>query len=394
MRLLIICCCFFIFLLYLILEKIYLSSIVDDVPIRICITGSRGKSSVVRLVHAALIRNDIKALGKTTGSRSSLLLPDGTEENIYRRGPQSILEQRKILRKAHSHGVDAYVIETMSIRPEYRFVEARRILKPNLIGVTKITKDHLSEMGNDKKEIVEGMVTGIPPGRKVVVIDKDFLEYPIKFPQNSEIEKVRSSEKDNDLIEKVLANLDYWEFEENVRLALKIAEQANISPERATKGMMSTRPDAGALRAWKLPESGQEGDFIGVSAFAANEPESTEKALEIAKRRLSVDFSHLMGLLNLRKDRGSRTLQWKDALIEGRFNSFDRIYVIGEQATKFQNMLREEVYVEAMKFRNPEDLMSKLSSFSGEGGIIFGFGNVKGAGEQLIEHWSNAGESI
>ncbi|MCK7480234.1 MAG: hypothetical protein M0C28_25450 [Candidatus Moduliflexus flocculans] len=76
----------------------------EPVPLRIGVTGTRGKSSVTRLIAAALRGSGRRTLAKTTGSRPMLILPDGTEREIPRPGPATILEQKRLLRIARAEG--------------------------------------------------------------------------------------------------------------------------------------------------------------------------------------------------------------------------------------------------------------------------------------------------
>ncbi len=395
MRLIIVSSCLFVYLLYLAIERAYLSSIIDDIPIRICITGSRGKSSVVRLVHFALNQNGVRTLGKTTGSRPSLLLPGGREKEIYRRGPQSILEQRKILKLARHYDVDAFVIEMMSIKPEYKYAESVKILKPGILGVTRITVDHISEMGNSKKEVTEAVAASLPDDASVVVGDNDFLSYSSRLLESSETVQVRGSEGTKSITKKVLDNLDHWEFEENVQLALAIADQANIPPEKASKGMYRTNPDLGSLRAWSLIQPKSNKETIVVNGFAANDPESTEIVFNKMKSKVSVEGKHLAGLLNLREDRGGRTRQWKRALTEGFISFFDWLYVTGNQAKEFEKLFGESsTTVQGVNFTDPESFTSHMSQNLGKEAIIFGFGNIGGAGKDLVHYWSEQGDIL
>ena len=56
-------------------EAIRLRRGLGAVPIRIHVNGSRGKSSVTRLIAAGLRESGLRILAKTTGSRARLILP-------------------------------------------------------------------------------------------------------------------------------------------------------------------------------------------------------------------------------------------------------------------------------------------------------------------------------
>ena len=199
---------------------------------------------MVRLVHAGLRGAGLTVLGKTTGSRPSLLLPDGTEEEIKRRGPASILEQRKTLRRASEYGVDAYVIEAMSINPEYQRVEARSILEPNIVGVTRLALDHLSEMGDSLEGIANSIAESIPSEARVIVGDENLGKYASRS-----LEGLESGKPDTAVVKEVSDSLDYLEFDENIRLSLALASEVAESSEAVIGGTCKAAPEPGSLRA-------------------------------------------------------------------------------------------------------------------------------------------------
>jgi folylpolyglutamate synthase/dihydropteroate synthase len=58
----------------------------NNVKIRIHVNGTRGKSSVSRLIAGAFREAGYKTLCKTTGTFASIIFPDGHEELINRKG--------------------------------------------------------------------------------------------------------------------------------------------------------------------------------------------------------------------------------------------------------------------------------------------------------------------
>ncbi|HHS51000.1 MAG TPA: poly-gamma-glutamate synthase PgsB, partial [candidate division Zixibacteria bacterium] len=84
---------------------------IERIGIRIHVNGTRGKSSVTRLIAGALREAGVRTVAKTTGSLPQLILPDGTEEPIVRLGSPNIHEQIGIIRKAVALGAEALVIE-------------------------------------------------------------------------------------------------------------------------------------------------------------------------------------------------------------------------------------------------------------------------------------------
>jgi len=69
---------------------------IDKVPIRILVNGTRGKSSVTRLITGGLQAGGLRTLGKTTGTKPRYIYPDGSEIPIERVGRANIIEQLKV----------------------------------------------------------------------------------------------------------------------------------------------------------------------------------------------------------------------------------------------------------------------------------------------------------
>ncbi|MEI6197433.1 MAG: poly-gamma-glutamate synthase PgsB, partial [Verrucomicrobiota bacterium] len=92
------------------------------VPIRIHVNGTRGKSSVTRLIWAALREAGIPTVAKTTGAAPRLLLPDGSERPVKRHGKPNIREQLRTLLLARRLGARAVVLECMALAPELQWI--------------------------------------------------------------------------------------------------------------------------------------------------------------------------------------------------------------------------------------------------------------------------------
>lgn len=371
------------------LERAGLAQARGKVPLRVCVTGTRGKSSVTRLTAAALRASGIKVAAKTTGSRPMLIFPDGREEEIRRSGLPSILEQKRVLRWAARLGADALVAEMMSIRKETLGAESRRILRPRILGITNVRLDHLDDMGRTKSEIAATMAAAIPLDSVV------FLPAAADDPAFRAAAKRRGSEIRIVPGEDALPGLPELEFGENARLALAVAEEAGVDRGIALRGMAAAVPDFGGLKIWILKEAGTP--VACMSLFAANEPESTRAALLEALGRLPAPPASLVGLLNLRADRGDRTRQWLDALEDGFFDRFDRLVFIGDHARALGRRKRwsrrVRPGVSALVSRKPEAIMAGLRPMIRDGSVVAGLGNMGGAGEALVEYWARIGEA-
>src|SRR5687767_2252726 len=103
-----------ILIIYLIAEYLIHSVRLKSIPIRIHVNGTRGKSSVTRLIAGALRERGIKTLAKTTGTLPRMIMADGKEYPIYRPGGANIIEQLRIIDWAVYNNAEALVIECMA----------------------------------------------------------------------------------------------------------------------------------------------------------------------------------------------------------------------------------------------------------------------------------------
>src|SRR6058998_2837088 len=88
------------------------------IPVRVHVNGTRGKSSVTRLIAGGLRAGGPRTFAKTTGTAARMILPDGSEVSVYRIGPPNIIEQTRIVRRAVETGAEALVVECMAVTPE------------------------------------------------------------------------------------------------------------------------------------------------------------------------------------------------------------------------------------------------------------------------------------
>jgi len=100
-----------------------------NLPIRVHINGSRGKSSVTRLVAAGLRAGGLKTVAKTTGSAPRIIDQNGNDKIIHRLRSASIGEQVKLLRYFAQDKPDALVIECMAVQPVYQWVAEQKMVK-------------------------------------------------------------------------------------------------------------------------------------------------------------------------------------------------------------------------------------------------------------------------
>jgi poly-gamma-glutamate synthase PgsB/CapB len=178
-------------------------------------------------------------------------------------------------------------------------------------------------------------------------------------------------------------------FEQNFRLALAVVEFLGKDRDKAYRAALRAAPDFGGLKVWKGKKDSSLNGWFFVSAFASNDPETTKDVLvKLAKRGLFTGKKRI-GLLNLRKDRGSRTMQWWDALQDEKAFEFDRLVFVGEHALALRDKLKRRLKPEISVFREkkPEDLITQIATLEKDEAVVFGMGNMGGIGRLLVDYW-------
>ena len=282
----------------------------------------------------------------------------------------------------------------MSIGGECLSTESRRIVRPGLLALTNVRLDHLEAMGGTKEEIARTLAAAFPAAAAVFLPAEE--SRPV-FRNTAARLRSRLVEVGETTFGE--GDLPPGEFEPNLRLALAILEHAGVDRAMALRGIRRTRPDFGSLKIWRAVFGTPPRAAFCVSAFSANDPESSAAALAKARELLPPSAGPFVGLLCLREDRGDRTLQWIRAAGAGFFDGFESVAVLGSPAPAVRRRLRKAIGAGLQKFSfdtdpNPEALMSGLVSSAerGAGGpVVVGLGNIVGPGEGFVRYWSEVG---
>lgn len=380
----------------LLMERLRVTKKKQHIPLRICVTGTRGKSSVARFIAGSLREAGKKVMAKTTGSRPVIIQPDGTESLIVRKGRPNILETKDIIDQAARSGVDVLVTELMSINPECMYSESVQMLDPSIMVFTNIRPDHQEQWGYSKSSLLNTFSRAVPEKCTLFLPEEESRVLFVKgaLPSGVEI-KIVSQNTGTDLSARINRSFPN-EFKQNIRVALAVAEFLGIESGTALKGMERARPDFGSLRAWEAGWSCAEKKYLAISAFAANDPLSTQMVLnKIQESGLGYN-KKLIGILNLREDRADRTLQWLREFRAGRIHNVDRLILTGAHAAPFKRRLNPPGPLEAevIKEQEPEQFLNQILEKERDKDILLlGMGNMQGLGSSLVEYWEKRGVS-
>ena len=350
-----------------------------QLPIRIHVNGSRGKSSVTRLIAAGLRAGGLKTLAKTTGTAPRIIDEQGKDRIIHRLRDASIGEQVRLLRNFANKKPDAVVIECMAVQPQYQWVSEQKMIKSTVSVITNVRPDHLDEMGSTLHENAMSLSNTIPFNGKLVTSEKEMgsvLEQ-VSEKRNTEFNMAVGDE----VTPEYMGRFPYLEHRDNVALALKVCELSGVEKETAMDGMLTAQPDPGAAIIWKLNCNGTQNYFVNV--FAANDPTST---LEICHQlQEKIKDSPTCIFLNTRDDRKYRTNQ----LLSIIFTQIkpDVLIVKGENLPSiFHDYQQENPAIKTHQLPNSVGIKEMVSEFSRlENYYIVGIGNMVGWGEEFIQ---------
>jgi poly-gamma-glutamate synthase PgsB/CapB len=281
----------------------------------------------------------------------------------------------------------------MSIRPESLYSEAIQMMKPHILVITNVRVDHVDEIGKTREEIALCFASAIPEKSNVIIPEEEF--YPV-FQQKAAKAEARLIVVPQKLQVDIIGpgeGIPVSEFEQNFRIALAVIEFLGKDKVKAYQSAKRAMPDFGGLKVWRANRNSLLSGWYFVSAFAANDPETTKDVLAKLEKRGLFNGRKKIGLLNLRKDRGDRTIQWLEALKEEGADAFDRLVLVGEHALALRSKLKGHTKPEIMAVRRkrPEDLITQIASLENAEAVIFGMGNMGGMGRLLVDYWERTG---
>lgn len=359
-----------------------------SVPIRIHINGTRGKSSVTRLIGAGLREGGISSITKVTGTFPRLILEDGTETYIHRKSGANIIEQLSIVKFAAERKAQALVMECMALQPQYQGITENQMIHANVGVMTNVRMDHVDIMGHTLPEIAETLGRTIPK-------KADFFTSENVIPDV--LEKMADKRKSvSHFIDPELVSPDemkgfsYIEHRENVSLALAVCTHLDVDRETALRGMYKAVPDEGALRCFKV-ETFQK-QLLFYNAFAANDPDSTFMIWQKIKAEIGFEGIRIV-LLNTRHDRLDRARQLAEMVGTKLIDEADYLILIGQSTEVVENMAvgyrfpRKKII--NLGYTTPQNVFEKVLAITGNISTIVAIGNMGGMGAETAEYFDN-----
>lgn len=359
------------------------------IPIRVHVNGTRGKSSVTRLIAAALRESGTVTCAKTTGTLARFIQPDGRELPIYRPSGPNVIEQKRMVALAAAHEAQALVIECMALVPELQALSELELIRATHAVITNARPDHLDVMGPTDADVARALASVTPRRGKLYTAEQNQLAVFEEAAKDRGSELiVVGPEEVAAVTEDDLSAFGYTEHPDNVALALRVAADLGVERALGLRAMQACKPDPGALREYEIDFFGRR--IVFVNGFAANDPVSTEQLYREASAR-HPDIQSKIALFNCRSDRPERSIQLGAEL--PRWAPSDHVVAIGTGTYLFARAVikagLDPTRLELCEDMSEDEIFERVLSLVNRSALVFGMGNIGGQGFALSRFFAN-----
>lgn len=354
---------------------------------RVHVNGTRGKSSLTRLIAAGLRGGGRRTFAKTTGTMARMIYPDGSEADVYRVGRPNIIEQTRIVRRAVECGAEAMVIECMAVMPELQPIAELRLVQSTIGVITNARADHLDVMGPTVDDVALALAQTSPRNGHLFTAEREraHLIERVAAGRGTQVHVITPE----GVTDEELSGFEYVEHAENLALALAVCAHLGVSRADALRGMHAATPDPGVLRRYTVRSGTKEVTFV--NAFAANDPDSTL----LIWQRLGLDRAEpgvrRIVLANCRDDRLQRSGQIAEFVARRVPADYAVLTGLGTELVAFQavqhGMARERI--RDLGGRSAEEIYERVLDLVEDRAVVVGIGNIVGLGEEIVLHFKN-----
>ena len=367
------------------LEFKYHQQVLLTIPCKIHVNGTRGKSSVTRLIAAGLRAGGKRTFAKTTGTAPRVIDAQGIDRIIHRLRKPSIGEQVRLLKYFSDENPDVVVMECMAVQPQYQWISEHQMVKSDIGVITNARPDHLDEMGPTEEDVAKSLCNSIPTNGTLITAEEKHKSILQSVANSNKSDIVFSDESTITMDE--LNKFKYIEHPQNIAIALDVCDKMGIKRGIALKGMHSVQPDLGALIVWKLKVDGGYIQFV--NGMAANDPVSTLQIWKFVIDRYPANTGTAV-FFNSRDDRPIRTKQ----MLELTFKEIKPDYFIirGDKIdSKIQRLAHYSPDTKVQTFRLNEQLEKTTDAILTlpDDVLVYAIGNQVGEGQEILQKLSN-----
>ena len=360
------------------------------IPIRIHVNGTRGKTSVTRLIAAGLREAGVRTLAKTTGTVPRFILPNGREVPVYRPGGANVIEQKQSVTMAAAQRAEALVVECMALQPQLQWLSESKLVRATHGVITNARPDHLDVMGPTEDDVARALAATVPINGVFLTAERHHRPFLEEVAQDRGSRFHAAEDISEPLTAEEIAAFPYLEHKDNIELALAVCQEIGIDKQTALRGMWRAKPDPGAMTESQVDFFGRH--LVFVNGFAANDPTSTRYIWEQSLRRHS-ELTRRIAVFNCRSDRADRSEQLAESY--ARWTQADEVVLLGTGQYIFARAAVQSgldptrlVFVDRT---HPADIFEILLGLAEPSALVMGLGNIAGPGLALAEYFANRG---
>lgn len=369
------------------LESYFHGRSLHRIPIRIHVNGTRGKSSVTRLIAAGLRAAGLASCAKTTGTLPRMIFPDGSEYPVFRPSRANVIEQLRIVKAAAVARADALVVECMALEPRLQSLCELKLVRATHGVITNARADHLDVMGPTVRDVAKALAGTVPVEGKLFTTEQTQLAVFRQAAHDRNCTLVAIGDEEvTQVTWDHMSGFRHIEHPENVALALRVCADLGVDRDVALRGMWQAQPDPGVMSLYHVDDSA--GHITFINGFAANDPDSTGQNWNMVVDRFP-GVGKRIALFNCRADRPDRSVQLAEACV--RWKPADHYILIGS-ATQVFARRATAVGLDCRRMTCAErfstsQLIDTLRMRAGRSAMVMGMGNISGPGFDVVDYF-------
>jgi gamma-polyglutamate synthase len=337
------------------------------IPIRIHVAGTRGKSTVTRLVAAGLRAGGYRVVAKTTGAQPKFIRPDGSEVPIRRWGAASIREQSSFIRAANRENANAVVVEAMAIEPEYLGALQHFYIRATDLLITNVRPDHQEQLGDRPDAMASAIMRALPPKSRVFATAEAATQLVQEETQRLRCElTVADDVQDSD------------PEAANLILAHAVCRRYGIDDKVSDGAMRDVQRDIGAFTLHSVSIGGRSVRFA--NAFSCNDIESFRRLWQ----RYQPAGMRTAFLFNARADRPLRSRAFLSLMPQ---LAPDAVLYVTQGSRVFRRWALKAGFdpsrVHLLPLAPAQRQLDRIAQDVSDGTVVWGAGNFRGAGAEI-----------
>lgn len=352
-------------LIGLVEKKRHISAI-KKIRLIIQVNGTRGKSTLVKMLVSLFNETGFRVIGKITGETPQYFSTTNGWQITKRFGPARIKEMLTFGRLIRNIKPEVLIVENMSLEAEYQHVFENELLHSDVCIVTNIRNDHQEIMGKNLTEVAATISHSLPKHGYLILPENFLIDIST---DNRQIEYIPDTTENPyafhyAVLEKISAN---YKFSQQILDHTLACWKQKLNPDNFKK---------------IIRFNGKEKQFVDL--FSCNDVESTRRMIHYMETTGEIK-SNFAIILTCREDRPLRTLSFLNWLMD--LKNWNELTVCGNlpRLTMQQILKNSSHNGKLLLIRKivPEKLLTNIFE---KNELVIGMGNYVRSGEKILQY--------